>query len=170
MAIIPDPLLNASKLPIIIGMAFILIHFSFASLPYALFMVPDPVISSIGSLLSFLSPFFFIFVFGWAGWRANKEFDLGIIESGSVTAFSYVVLSSFSILITVTFLLCLPFVLQSINTESATSGFLSSGDVKVSGFGLSAILAIYALSALVFGTMINFAIGCLAAYLAKKMR
>ena len=170
MAIVPDPLLKASKLPIIIGMIYILLHFSFVYLPNAFFVIQDPAISAIGTVLAILSPFFFFIVFGWAGWRASRGFKMGIVDSGSVSALSYVVVTSISIALTVVFIISLPLIFHLIHGPAATSDYLESNEVKTAGFGLLAVLVAYATGQLFFGALVYFGIGCLAAFLAKRMK
>ena len=169
MAIVPDPLLEAATLPAIIGTIYILLHFSFVYLPNAFFPVPDPAISAIGTVLAILSPFFFFIVFSWAGWRAARRSHMGVVDSGSVSALYYVVVTSISIVLTVAFMISLPAIFHLMHGEAASSDFLSSNEVKLAGFGLVTVLVVYSASQLFFGAMFYFAIGCLAAFLAKRM-
>ncbi len=160
----------ASKLVILMGALLVLLSFlmdmfaTFGPNSSLLFVSIFQVLSFAYSL--FLFPVFF-FLYFWAGYRAVKEYRLDVVGAGFVAMFSYLVVSVLDLLLKIVSLYSS---VGTIAVEKAlgsayTSGPFAAGILGMIGGALS--LTCFA-GVLLIGMVINFGVGALGGWFAKR--
>lgn len=160
----------ASKLIILLGALLVLLSFlmsmfaTFGPNGSLLFVSIFQVLSFAYSL--FLFPVFF-FLYFWAGYKAVKEYRLDVVGAGFVAMFSHLVVSVLDLFLKI---ISIYSSLGTIALEKALgpaylSGPLAAGILGMVGGVVS--LTCFA-GVLLIGMLINFGVGALGGWFAKK--
>ncbi len=165
----------AVKLPIVMGLALLLILGILSYLNWTSYLPPlrtnIPVVNGL-IFLVFLAiflylPFFCLFL--WAGYHATKKYSLSLIESGAVAALSCLVIGIIETTFTLLFVFILPHFFPTILPEDpkilAANGILTPLGIAF-GIGLGIFASLLSVSV---GTVINFIVGMIGSFIASRI-
>jgi hypothetical protein len=160
----------ASKLVILLGALLVLLSFlmsmfaTFGPNSSLLFVSIFQVLSFAYSL--FLFPAFF-FLYFWAGYRAVKDYGLDFIGAGFVAMFSYLVVSVLDLFLKI---ISIYSSIGTIAVGRALGSAYLSGPVAAGVLGMigGAVSLTCFAGILLIGMLINFGVGALGGWFAKR--